>query len=86
MPDSSNGALLAKIEALEKAQNAAHKTFLREMKDGFAGVYKRQDYTNGNVTDNTEYRLKATGSITALKYVIGIMGISNVAVWLKIFL
>lgn len=54
--------------------------------DGFRGVHTRQDKTNGNVIKNTEFRLTAVGSILALKYLIGILGVSNIALIIKAFI
>lgn len=38
-----------------------------EVKDGFAGVYARQDKTNGNVQKNTEFRLKSEEFVEIVK-------------------
>jgi len=43
----TNGELMVMMEGLKEA-----------MEKGFAGVYKRQDHTNGCVTDNTNWRME----------------------------
>lgn len=57
----------------------------KQVKDGFKGVHDRQDKTNGSVKDNSEFRLKAQGSINSLKWIIGIVGVGNIAVIIKLF-
>ena len=46
--------------------------------DGFRGVHKRQDVTNGKVVTNTEWRLKSEGSITVIKYIVGLIGFTTI--------
>ena len=56
-----------------------------KVSEGFKGIHERQDRTNGNVARNTDFRLQATGSITALKWVIGVIGFGNLAILIKLF-
>lgn len=53
---------------------------------GFKGVHDRQDKTNGNVIRNTEFRLKATANINLLKWVVGLIGLTNVLAIVKLFI
>ena len=48
---------ISKIEINHLYQNIDE--LKKQMKDGFAGVYKRLDISNGNVLKNTEFRIKA---------------------------
>lgn len=57
-----------------------------KVEDGFNGVHERQDKTNGNVIRNTEYRLKASGSLSALKYIVGLLSAVNVLTIIKMFI
>lgn len=55
------------------------------IKDGFEGVHKRQDLTNGKVDKNTSFRNQAKGAIA----VVGVLGVSSfvgiILMWLKLF-
>lgn len=53
--DPTNGELGLMIENLTES-----------VRTGFDGVHKRQDATNGNVTRNTEWRLKNSAAISNL--------------------
>lgn len=46
--------------------------------EGFSGVHKRQDTTNGNVIKNTEFRLNTTATLKTLKYLVAIFGIGTI--------
>ncbi len=56
------------------------------MVDGFKGIHARQDITNGNVKENTAYRLKATGGFNVLKFILGFVGIGNIIILFKLFI
>lgn len=77
MSDSepTNGELSRQIASLTKS-----------IDEGFKGVHSRQDKTNGNVIKNTEHRLKTEGAVNTLKYVVGVLGVSNIILILKVFL
>ena len=45
---------------------------------GFQGIHDRQDKTNGNVKDNTEFRLQTTGALVMLKILMGFFGIGTI--------
>lgn len=49
------------------------------VKDGFKGVYERQDKTNGNVKKNTVFRIETLAIIKFNKFLLGFFGFSNVA-------
>ena len=49
-----------------------------KIETGFKGVHDRQDKTNGNVIRNTEYRLRSTGGITTLKWLISTIGVGTI--------
>lgn len=48
-------------------------------------IIKRLDYTNGNVTKNTEFRLKFEGGTTTLKFILGFVGFANILILIKLF-
>ena len=45
---------------------------------GFKGIHDRQDKTNGNVKDNTEFRLQTNGALMMLKILMGFFGIGTI--------
>lgn len=61
------------------------KDIRSDMKEGFNGIHERQDTTNGNVKENTAYRLKATGGFTVLKFILSFVGIGNIIILVKLF-
>ena len=64
MANPSNDVIVERIENLRKL-----------VEDGFRGVHKRQDKTNGNVKRNTEFRLVQCNTIKNLqKLVYGTVG------------
>jgi len=51
------------------------------VKEGFKGVHERQDKTNGNVKDNTKWRLETCPTVKNLqKLVYGTVGFVLIAV------
>lgn len=53
----------------------------KELKEGFSGVYERQDKTNGNVKKNTEFRIANAPELKRLlKLVYGTIGFVLMAV------
>jgi len=70
MPNTNltNGEICVKLDDLAK-----------NIKDGFRGMHDRQDKTNGNVNKNTEYRLRSSGSISAVKWFVGLFGAATIA-------
>ena len=52
----NNDVIVERIENLRKL-----------VEDGFNGVHSRQDHTNGNVMDNTKWRLETNGTIRNLQ-------------------
>ena len=66
--------------------NKELRLMLRQLKeqivDGFEGVHKRQDQTNGNVIKNSEFRLKSQGVMSFLQYI----GIANIAAFLYLII
>jgi len=68
------------------------ETFKEDNKEEHQGLVKRTDEiithqkkTNGNVMDNTAYRLKFQGGFGVIKWVLGFLGVSNVAMIIKLF-
>ena len=62
------------------------KDFKDENSDDHKGIIKRLDKTNGNVVDNTEHRLKFEGGMSAIKYLVGFVGIGNIIILIKLFI
>lgn len=57
-----------------------------KVESGFRGVHERQDYTNGKVSANTEFRIKTEASINTFKWLFGFLGIGNIIIFLKVVL
>lgn len=47
--------------------NTKLENLTNQVVEGFRGVHSRQDRTNGNVSDNTDYRLKNEDLLDSLK-------------------
>ena len=67
MSDYTNNELKLLMQNLDK-----------KVTDGFAGVHKRQDIANGKVLTNSEWRLKSEGSISTIKWVVSLIGITTI--------
>lgn len=57
----------------------------KDVKEGFAGVHKRQDEANGQIGKNTAFRNKIIGALA----VVGFLGVTSfvglILMWLKVF-
>jgi len=49
-------------------------------------MHRRQDTTNGQVLKNSEFRLKAQGSVIAIKAIVGLIGVWNIVIIIKLFI
>ena len=67
MSDYTNNELKLLLENLDK-----------NVTKGFKGVHERQDITNGKVLTNSEWRLKSEGSISTIKWVVSLIGITTI--------
>ncbi|MCX6795796.1 MAG: hypothetical protein NT165_03695 [Candidatus Falkowbacteria bacterium] len=47
--------------------------------DGHEEIKKRLDFTNGNVMKNTAFRIEVSTTIKNLKWLLGLLGIGNIA-------
>ena len=54
------------------------KNLSQKINDGFDGTHKRLDITNTKVIKNTEWRLKTEGSLSVIKYLVGIIGFATI--------
>jgi len=57
-----------------------------QIKTGFKETHIRLDITNGNVNENTMFRVRAETTIKLLKWLVGFLSASNVALLAEIFL
>ncbi len=48
-------------------------------------IISRLDKTNGNVKENTEFRLKFCGGFATVKWLAGFIGVGNVLILIKLF-
>jgi hypothetical protein len=58
----------------------------QKVEEGFEGVHCRQDTTNGKVIANTKFRIETEAQFRVWKWLVGFIGISNVALILKILI
>lgn len=62
---------------------------IRDLKDDntadHAGIIKRLDATNGNVTKNTSFRIEVSTTIRNLKWFLGIVGVGNIVNLIYLF-
>lgn len=58
---------------------------IKQVDDGFSGVHRRQDTTNGKVIVNTEFRIRTEATITTIKWLLGFVGIGTIAAIAKLF-
>lgn len=56
-----------------------------KVEEGFDGVHKRQDYTNGKVSANTEHRIKMESALSVYKGLFGLLSGGVLTGILKIF-
>lgn len=47
--------------------------------DGHEEIKKRLDLTNGNVMKNTAFRIEVSTTIKNLKWLLGLLGVGNIA-------
>jgi len=66
----------------QKYSNNEIYLMLKNLKDnvekGIKGMHDRQDFTNGNVKANTEFRIKASTGLMIIKWTIGALGFGNI--------
>jgi len=75
MAQPTNAVIIERLTNLDK-----------NVTEGFKGVHARQDLANHSIAKNTEYRQRSTGSITAIKFIIGFLGIGNLILLVKTFI
>jgi len=67
----------------DKLSNNEIYQILKSLEDkivvGFKGVHDRQDKTNGNVKENTEFRIGAIAQMSLIKVLVGIFGFGTIA-------
>ena len=59
--------------------------FKVENKEQHQQIIVRLDKTNGNVKDNTSWRLQFTGGFSVIKWLLGFVGIGNIIILFKLF-
>jgi len=59
--------------------------FKKDNDDDHQAIITRLDKTNGNVTKNTEFRLKTEGGLLLLKFLLGFIGLGNLIILIKLF-
>lgn len=74
MAGPSNDVLLEKIANLSE-----------KIEEGFATTHEKQNYTNGNVMKNTEFRIKTQSSIDTFKWIAGFLGLGNIVMLISFF-
>lgn len=79
MPEEyTNRELGIMIKNLCDKYEEIYKNLSVVIDDGFKGIHKRQDITNGKVITNTEWRLKAEGSLTTIKWIVAVIGATTI--------
>lgn len=83
MPNTSEpSVILERLNQFMKYSEEHHSNHDKKLDQ----IVKQVKYTNGKVMANTEYRIKAQATIAFGKWLIGLLGVSNIILIIKVFL
>jgi len=51
----------------------------KKVDDGFSGIIKRLDISNGNIEKNSDWRLTSEGGLAVIKWLVGFIGVATMA-------
>lgn len=76
---------IGEIKGIVHELKGTVKTLDRNNNTGHKGIITQQKITNGNVIENTKFRLETKAQIALFKWLIGALGIGNLATLVSVF-
>lgn len=82
----NNSELTRQIARLNTEMTAGFKSIEASTKEGFGQTNAHLKELNGKVAENAKFRVQAQTTLAIFKWIFGALGISNIALIIKIFL